>query len=191
MIKVSVITTFCALFIALCVLPNRSMAKPYKIDYGDSKIIFSGTHAGDIFEGQFTSWQGDIDFDFDNPGRSTITLRFDLASAKTGNKMYDGTLPNKDWFNTDQYGRAVFKSTDIVKTNDDFGFEIKGILELKGQRREITFPAQITQDPLGEATASGNIEINRLDFNIGIESDPKAEWVSEMITIRFDIVARP
>ena len=48
------------------------------------------------------------------------------------------------------------------------GFEAKGILEMHGVKKEIVLPFTFANN-----TFSGNIEVNRLDFNIDDGKHPK------------------
>lgn len=163
-------------------------ATPYAVDYGHSHVTFTSTHAGNEFKGTFKDWSAVIDFDATAPEKSTITAEFALESGKTGNAMYDGALPQKDWFDVKAHPKATFTSTAVTK-NDDGSYTATGDLTL----RAITHPASLTftlsdlEKPV--VTANGKLTIDRLAYEIGQQSDPKAEWVSKDIVVTLDIKA--
>ncbi len=93
-------------------------AATYTAQGGTSTITFAGTHAGTPFTGTFETFSAAIDFDPANVAATRVKATIDLASAKTGNAMFDGTLPNDDWFNTKATPTATFTSTVVEKQAD-------------------------------------------------------------------------
>ena len=162
-------------------------AKAYIIDHDKSAITFSGTHAGDIFEGQFNSWAASIDFDKDDLKNSAVSVAFETRSAKTGNAMYDGALPTKDWFNSADHPTATFISSAITTTNT--GYRLTGDLTIRGESKPLSFDFILMQTADGTTNINTTFDVNRMDFNIGTASDPTAEWVGETITITINIAA--
>ncbi len=169
----------------LLLLSFPLMAAPYQINYEESTIEFSGTHAGDEFTGEFEKWNAEIDFDVNNTDNSSVIVTFDTASAKTGNAMYDGTLPAADWFDVKNYPEATFTSTSFAK-NDD-GYSVTGDLTIRDITHPITFDFELNGDAPTIMTAE--FPINRLKFDIGKKSDGDAEWVGQTITMNLKISA--
>jgi len=164
------------------------MASEYEIDYDNSAVRFSGTHAGNEFNGVFGTWNGEIVFDADDLESSRIVARFDLKSAKTGDLQYDGTLPNADWFNVKNTPEGVFESQTIVD-NGNGGYTAQGDLSLRGITKPVSFDFTLSDLDMQPVEANGRLVINRLSYDIGKKSDPKAEWVSRDITVTFGITA--
>lgn len=162
-----------------------TIAAPYNVIKDNSKIKFSGTHAGNEFTGQFTDWNADIDFDVNDVNNSSVTVTFNTASAKTGNAMYDGTLPTADWFDSKNHPEAKFHSTSFKKTDD--GFAVTGDLTIRDITNPVTFDFVLEGD--NPTIMSANFSIDRLQFDIGRNSDSSAEWVSQNITIDLEITA--
>lgn len=164
-------------------------AADYSVDYTKSHIIFKGKHATNDFQGQFENWTANVSFDLDNPSNSKISATFVTNSAKTGDALYDGTLPQKDWFASKEYPEAHFESNSISKKTEN-QYVAKGSLTIRDITRPISFP--FTLEPLdgGEQKAIASFIINRLDFNIGKESDPNTEWVDQDITVELEIFAK-
>ncbi len=164
--------------------PNLK-ASEFELLKSESYIEFSGTHAGNKFKGKFNDFDAQINFDFDDVANSKIKIVINNASAETDNKMYDGTLPSKDWFDVENYENSIFESTRIEKENGKY--IVIGNLTIRDITKEISYEAIITK--LDEH-AKGSFDINRLDYKIGKNSDPKAEWVSKNININFAVKAK-
>ena len=170
----------------LCSLP--AFAADYTVDTKASTITFSGTHADNPFTGTFSDWNTEIAFDPANLKDSHIKATLHPASAKTGNKMYDGTMPQDDWFDVKKFPDITFASTSI-KENPDKSYTATGDLTLRG----ITHPADlvftITDLNTTPVIAKGKITIDRLTYDVGKKSDGEAEWVGKEITIDIDLKA--
>lgn len=172
-------------FMAQVALPVY--AAPLVVDYTQSEIGFNGVHAGNKFHGVFKRWQADIDFDFENPEKSTLKAEFQLNSAHTGNAMYDGTLPSADWFDVANSPLGTFESTHVAHVEDVL-YAVEGTLTLRGQTHPVAFVAEITTEEGGYVSQSA-FEIERLTYGIGEKSDPEEEWVDNTIGLSLRIVA--
>lgn len=145
----------------------------------NSQLVFSGEHAGMTFSGIFERWQSTLVLP---PAQSpSITATFDLSSAKTGDWTYDSTLPEADWFHTDAHPEGQFMSNNIKVTEE--GFAVEGQLTLRG----ITQPVEFRLNTVETGGFTANMVIDRLEFDIGLESDPDAEWVSREILLSLTI----
>lgn len=176
------------IFSTLLFFSFSASAAEYAIDHTRSTISFSGTHAGNNFTGEFKEWRADITFDPNDLQNSFVKAVFQTASAKTGNAMYDGTLPQADWFDAKNSPEASFESTEITKTTEH-SFQISGNLTIKGVKLPTTFPFELKTDEAGNSIARAEFPIDRIIYNIGKKSDPSAEWVSQLITLQLHIVA--
>lgn len=164
-------------------------AMPYEVDTDQSQIQFSGTHAGKIFNGQFMQWHAVIVFSQQDLENSHAQVTLQTGSAKTGNAMYDGTLPQADWFDSQNYPEAVFTAEEI-KQDENGQYFMRGILQIRNIEQPISFPFALEQDDEGGARVQATFPISRLAFDIGKGSDANAEWVSDEIQIVLDILAR-
>lgn len=164
-------------------------ASGYLIDYGRSAVSFSGVHAGDAFTGQFARWSGDVVFDVADLHGSSADIRFELASASTGSSFYDGSLPAADWFDVANHPQGIFTS-DAMTANKDGSFKMEGLLALRGIEKPVAFDFTVTPDGSG-VHVTGQAVVQRLDYRIGEDSDPDAEWVDNDITISLDLYAAP
>lgn len=173
-----------ALVAALTLAP-AAFAANYAVDAAKSQVGFSGTHAGSAFKGSFAKWQAKLSIDPKKLAESCIEATFDLASATTGNPMYDGTLPTVDWFDVKNHPQGRFVST-IIKANTDGTYTADGNLTLRGITQPTHF--KFTLDDKG-FTGKDTLVLDRLAYGIGMKSDPKAEWVSKDIGVQMNVVA--
>lgn len=172
-------------------LPGAGHAAEYEIDYDNSYIAFSGTHAGDTFQGEFKNWQADIYFNPDDLQNSRINARFDMAGAETGKPLYDGTLPQKDWFSVKEFPYSEFVAKNIIDEGAG-NYLVTGDLTIRDITHEQAFIISLSDLPEeagGRVNVSGKLTIDRLAFDIGRQSDEKAEWVSREIEVELSLTA--
>lgn len=172
----------------LCALPSFAHAANWKIDPAQSHIRFSGTHAGNAFEGRFKTWDALIDFDPVAPEKAKVEVTVDLASASTGNPTYDGTLPEADWLNSKSESTAKFRTNTITKSAEN-EYLAEGTLMLRSASIPVKLPFKLVIAD-GTATLSGKTILKRLDFGIGKDSDASGEWVSLDIPLDIAVVAK-
>lgn len=177
------------LLIALFFTTSIAHATQYTVQQDKSTITFAGQHAGQPFEGVFENWQADIVFDPTNLDQSRISATIDVSTALTGNAMYDRTLPKTDWFDTANHPQATFKSTKIAKQQAENQYIAQGQLTLKGISQPLNLPFTLEEQENG-VLATSTFAVNRLDYNIGKQSDPQAEWVAEEIKLRLTLHAQ-
>lgn len=182
--------TFAAFF-AFSLATAPAEAAEYTVDTKASKIAFSGTHADTPFSGNFEEWTAVLSFDAGDLENSKFIATFNTASAKTGNAMYDGTLPQADWFDVKNHPQATFTTTAIAAKPDGSGYSATGDLTIRGVTKPVQFDFTLSDLAQSPVTAKATLTINRLDFDIGKKSDASAEWVSRDITLTLDITATP
>ncbi len=168
-----------------------SHAEPYEVDSQKSSITFSGVHAGNAFSGVFKTWQAEVDFDADNLAQSKIRTIIQTATAHTGNKMYDGTLPTPDWFDVKNHPEAIFESRTITHKDGDI-YTVDGTLTIREQAVHVSFDVLLPATGLaaGQVETAFTIELDRLAFGIGKKSDAAAEWVSQAIGLDVKLHAK-
>jgi polyisoprenoid-binding protein YceI len=166
-----------------------AFANSWDIKSEQSYIKFSGTHAGDSFEGVFEDWEGNIFFDPLNLTESQAKIKVDLSSATTGNTTYDKTLPNKDWFNIDKNLFAEYHTTKIeMLDGSENKYNVEGVLNIRGFETQVSLDANILiEDNTAIMTASTTLD--RMDYKIGAKSDGEGEWVSLNIPLEIKVVA--
>lgn len=169
--------------------PTTPAAAPsrWTVNAARSAITFSGTHAGTPFEGRFSRWRATIQFDPNNLAASSAVVTIQTASAADGNPMHDEALPGEEWFNTAAHPTAVFRTTSIRHTSGN-SYSARGTLTLKGQSIPLSLPFTLTING-ANASMTGSATINRRAANLGMQSDPDAEYVSPDITVNVRVEA--
>ena len=110
-------------------ISSHALAASHDIDYTKSSISFTGEHAGSRFEGVFNDWNAEITFNADDLKNSSLNVTIETKSAETGDALYDGTLPQADWFAAKQHPEAKFISKQLTSNNDGT-YQAEGILTL-------------------------------------------------------------
>lgn len=177
-----------AAFALVAALP--AAAATYEVDPARSSVGFSGTNSGEAFTGRFTAWTADIVFDPADLGASHLKVVFDTASAVTGNAMYDGTLPQADWFAVKDYPTASFTSTAIT-ANADGTYTATGKLQIRDVTNEVSFPFTLSLPAHGPAEAKASLSLNRVAYGLGARSDPAGGWVGPYVAVTIEVVATP
>ncbi|MEM7775955.1 MAG: YceI family protein [Pseudomonadota bacterium] len=163
-------------------------AQSWTVVSTESRIGFSGTHAGTTFKGTFETWSAEIRFDPEDLANSKAVVTVDLTSARTGNATYDKTLPSADWLDTASAKTAVFETQSITRT-DNGDYLADGQLRLRGADIPVKLAFTLKID--GEtAVMTGTSTIARLDFGIGKTSDASGAWVSLEIPLEIKVTAK-
>ncbi len=156
------------------------------IDADQSVIRFSGTHAGKKFEGRFGRWQGDLRINLEDPTASVIRASVETASASDGISLHDRTLPQKEWFDSDNHPVATFESTQIQRLSDD-SYSLDGVLRIKQNKIPVKGLKLTVSDR--DLRITGMNTISRREADLGMASDPDGEWVSADIEVNVLVIA--
>lgn len=168
-------------------LAGPAAAAEWRVDQDASEIGFSGIHAGAVFKGQFQTWQARIDFDPAQPETCKVEAVVDTASAHTGTLLYDGTLPNGEWFDVAHFPQARFVADRATKLADG-QYRLDGQLTIKDRTVPVSLPFMLTLD--GDmATVGGTVMLDRTLLDLGLKSDPGAAWVSRGIAVTVNLRA--
>jgi cytochrome b561 len=166
---------------AASLLAAPAFAADWKVDPASSSITFSGTHAGQKFTGRFEKWSAAIAFDPASLATSKATVTVETGSAKTGDRTYDASLPQEEWFNVKGFPNAVFETKAIRALGGD-KYEADATLTIKGVAIPVTLPFTLAIDG-AKAKMQGTATLDRIAHQIGLKSDAKAEWVSKDIAV--------
>ncbi len=179
--------TLLSLLITLPVQAQTPMVK-WKMDPTRSEIVFAAKNAGHEFTGKFTSWDADITFDPKNLAASSVRVSVDTGSAVTGNNTYDGTLPSNIWFDAKTFPKAVFSATKFKEISPG-NYEASGSLKLKGVAQPVVLPFSVKFVGT-QASMTGEVTLNRLNFGVGTASDPTGDWVSKDVKLSIKVEAK-
>lgn len=174
--------------LALLLAAAPVAAMPWTVVPAQSRVGFTATWLGKPVAGTFRSWTAAIDFDPAAPAKAKIAVTIDLASAATGDKTVDGSLPGDDWFATKAVRTARFAATRVVAAGPG-RFVATGTLTIRGRAVPVTLPFTLAQ--AGDtATVSGQLTLDRRAWRIGIESDATADYVAFAVPVTVRVVAK-
>lgn len=195
-----------ALVTLLGVGPLR--AQTYQID-GTTSVLEVHTKkagffssAGHVHRIQATGLSGTVVVVPGRPSLSKVTLDIPtrgLAVKDTGLSEKDratvqGNMLGGKVLDSTKFPTIHFVSTKVTGRPDKDGawpLTIEGALELHGQKKSITLPAQVVLTP-GTLTASGEFEIDQRDFGITpFRAMLGAVGVKPEVKVSFQVVAHP
>lgn len=162
-------------------------AAEWTIDSGKSRLGFVGSQGGSPFEGRFTRWTARIDFDPANPGAGKAVVDIDMASATTGDRQKDESLPQGEWFDIRAFPQARFEAASF-RAKGGNAFEAVGSLTIRGIRKDVVLP--FTLDTAGNsAQARGRLPLIRTDYGIGQGPWKTGETVALDVAVTLDLTA--
>jgi polyisoprenoid-binding protein YceI len=154
----------------------------------ESRIGFSGRILGARFDGEFEEYTSEIFFDPEQPGDARVIVIIRVGSVETGNDIRDDNLPRQPWFHAEEHPQAYFDAEDITPRGDN-RYDVTADLIIRGISREVTMPFTIAVE--GErAHVTGEITINRLNWDIGTGQWAANRLVGHDVTITVDVHAR-
>lgn len=163
-------------------------AKAWTVDRAASSITFAGAHAGAAFKGRFDDWEGHIWFDPADLAGSKAVVLVRTGSARTGDATQEGSLAEAEWFDPKTFPVARFETQGFRSMGGD-RYEATGTLRVKDKTTPVVLPFTLTMTG-GQAKAVGKLKLDRTTLNLGLYSDPSADWVSQMIDVEINVSAR-
>lgn len=170
------------------------------IDASHSQITFSVRHMMiSNARGRFESFSGAVDFNEQDPAKSTVNVQIDAASVNTKDEKRDGHLKSADFFDVEKYPHLTFVSKQAQKTSDTTG-RILGDLTLHGVTKEVALEVEYngqSKSPWGTISAgfTATAKVNRKDFglnwNVALETGGLLVGDDVKIEIELEIVKQP
>lgn len=143
----------------------------WQIDPAHSEIQFSVRHMMiSKVRGRFESFNGEIEFDENNPTNTTVDVTIDVNSINTRAADRDNHLRSADFFDVANYPTMTFVSKRVEQTGEDTG-KLIGDLTIKDITREVTLNVEYAGQavsPWGTTSAgfSAKGKINRENFGL-------------------------
>ena len=178
---------------ALIAAPLAAQAEPeaYTLDSSHSQILFSYNHLGySTTWGMFSGFEGDIQFDQDDPANSSVTVSFPVRSMFTGWEARFEHFMSDDFFGAGEDDMVTFTSTAIEVRGDNTA-TITGDLTMNGVTKPVTLDATLNQvgdHPMENKPWAGfdaTTTLLRSDFKVG----NFAPFVSDEVEVQISIEA--
>ncbi len=142
----------------------------WTIDTAHSEVTFSVRHLMiSNVTGRFEQFSGVVDFDEQDPTRSSVSVEINTDSINTREAQRDGHLKSPDFFDSANFPVMKFTSTRVEKVDDTQG-KIYGDLTI----RDVTHPVVLNVEYSGQskmwgrtsAGFSATARINRKNWNL-------------------------
>lgn len=156
---------------ALLALPFVARAEVYELDGAHTSPTFQVRHFFTQVTGRFDAVQGTVNWNHEDPTRSSVTLRIDVTSVNTGNEKRDQHLESADFFDAANHPTLVFESTRIEPSEAADRWIVHGDLTIRGVTRSVAIDLEVVG--FGDMGAMGvrggfvaRTKINRQDFGV-------------------------
>ena len=166
-------------------------AETYALDPSHSQALFSYEHLGySTTWGIFAGFEGQIVFDRDAPGTSSVTVSVPTQALFTGWPERDRTFLSADFFGAEENPTITFVSTSVVVTGEATG-RITGDLTINGITKPVMLETTLTSDAPHPVEGrdwlglTAETVLNRSDFDMGAF----VPFVSDEVRIRISIEA--
>ncbi len=149
--------------------------------------------------GHFKNINGVIEYDPDDPAKSSVAVEIDAANLWSGDPDRDAHLKSSDFLDVDKHPKITFKGSEIelISKND---FKVTGNLTIRGVTKKVTLevrylgqwqtPFWVGNTDRGPKTRAGffaTARINRHDFGVSwnapMEKDGMVVGHDVLITI--------
>ncbi len=142
----------------------------YKIDADHTNVGFKIRHLFSNVSGNFTEFEGTVDYDPKNPSAWKTSAVIHAASINTNVAGRDKHLRSSDFFDVEKYPAIMFKSTGVENATET-STKLKGDLTIHGVTKPVMLDLQIHgvgKDPWGNTRAgfTATTKINRKDFGL-------------------------
>jgi polyisoprenoid-binding protein YceI len=172
------------LWLAL-LLALPAAATPWRMDETTSRLGFLATQAGAQFEGRFTRFTADVEFDPTRPEDGSFDVRIAVASADTGESQRDDIIRGPDFFAASQFPEARYQASGFRPQGE--GFLAEGSLTLRGVTRPVAISFSFTPAAGGGGRLAGKATVSRLAFGVGQGEWQSTEWVGDRVDVVFDL----
>ena len=143
----------------------------WAIDPAHTEVSFKVKHLMvSNVNGRFETFDGSIETEGEDFSNAKAEFSADINSVNTGNGDRDGHLKSADFFNSEEFPKMTFKSTEFKKVGGD-DYEITGDLTIRDMTKNVTVKGEFggfAQDPWGNNKAGFEIsgKFNRKDFGL-------------------------
>lgn len=162
-----------------------AMASPISVAESELKATFKQFNVP--VTGEFKEFSGEVQYDPSKPEATSASLSVTTASYDLGDDAYNAEVAGKDWFDAKNHPKASFTLLSVSPKGD--AFEAKGELSLRGVKKAVSFPAQVTTEN-GRHMFRGKATIKRLDFGIGQGEWADTSLVEDPVVIEFKLVTQ-
>ncbi len=156
--------------VSLLVFQAPSWAAVYSVDPDHTTVSFKIKHLFSNVQGQFTKFEGTMEYDADKPDSWKASGQIDAASINTNVEQRDKHLRSKDFFDVEQFPKIAFAMMKVLEVSKDAA-KIEGTITIHGVTKPIVLDVKIHgagKDPWGNVRAGFTAigKLNRKDFGL-------------------------
>jgi polyisoprenoid-binding protein YceI len=171
--------------------PNAANTVTANVIKEKSSIDFVGAKVTKDHKGKFNAFDGTITYAGAIP--QGVKFDIDVNSLQTDDAKLDGHLKSPDFFDVAKFPKATFTSTSLTPVAEGAPagatHQLKGILDLHGVQKEVSFPVTATQTPEGVRTTS-EFTIDRQDWGISYKGMAD-DLIKNDVLIKLDLLFPP
>ncbi len=168
---------------------GHSEGMKWNIDAVHSAVNFTIRHFFTPVPGHFSEYEGEIYFNPEDLGNSSVDVTIQVASVDTRNARRDAHLQNEDFFEVERWPTMRFVSDRITQDGEN-SFIAHGSLTIRDVTKEIELPFQflgMMEHPMRENTLVAGIKseysLLRNDFGVGTGSWAETGVVGNTVNI--------
>jgi polyisoprenoid-binding protein YceI len=173
----------------LTALASAQQAQQLNIDPNHSAVTFTVRHMGiSNVTGKIPAVSGIIAFDANDVTKSTVNTTIKVASIDTGVTMRDNDLRSPNYFDTEKFPEATFRSKRVEKRGDQL--VAIGDFTLKGITKEIELPFEMGKidSPRGSIYGfTAEITVSRKDYDVS----GGGMMVGDKVKLEISVEAKP
>jgi polyisoprenoid-binding protein YceI len=175
------------------VQPASPTKQYFEVDNDHTSLLFAVSHAGLSYTyGRFEKCSGQILLE-ENLDDTYFRFEIDVASINTNSRLRDDHLRGPEFFDTEQYSKITFASTDVKRDEANENYVVTGTMSMHGVERKVEMPITmvgIGKGPMGKTRGGfiAKFTIQRSDF--GIDAMPKVIGDQIAITFSFEGVLK-
>lgn len=172
----------------------------WSIDNSHSEITFTVRHMMiSNVRGHFEKFTGTVDFNEQEPARSSVNVQIETASINTKEPNRDAHLRSGDFFEAEKYPTMNFESTRVEPQGPNAG-KIYGNLTIRDVTRPVVLDVEysgMARSPWGTTSAgfTATTTINRKDWNLtwnkALETGGMLVGEEIKINIELEVVKQP
>jgi polyisoprenoid-binding protein YceI len=183
--------TVVSLFVWFACAGIATAAERYTLDAAHSEMSFAVRNFASTVIGKFTDFSGTVEFNRQQPERSSAEATIQVRSIETGIKDRDHHLLSADFFDAQKFPTIHFKSTSVERTGERMA-NMYGDLTMHGSTLPILLHVELLPDEKSNSsTLRWRITADLKRSKFGLKWNPLIEAsqaVGDDISIRMKIV---
>lgn len=170
--------------------------KEFKVQTTESKVLWTGKKVSGEHTGVISIKNGKIVLEGDKIVSAKINIDMssiictDITNADYNKKLI-GHLKSDDFFSVAKFPESTFKATKFTAItgakSDEANYQVKGMLSIKGNSHEISFPAKL-EIKNNQLLVDATLSVDRTKWDIKYGSGSFFDGLGDkMIKDKFDL----